>query len=116
MSKTLIAGAGLIFVLIVVLAVRKQSEFFKQEARFIDQNISGVIIGIRDQRHGEFAISVRRSIQQDTTIFSLSIGRFMDENRIELHDSIYKREQSVDILFFRRDSLGHYKKFTEWKY
>jgi hypothetical protein len=106
MARLIYIGIGTIVIIFVAFFGRGTLKFYQQEDKFIESEVHGVIVRIKDYERGRFGLTIGRSETKDTIEYSIYIGKFMKENRIKVRDSISKEANSHTVYFFmKRDSL-----------
>jgi hypothetical protein len=98
----LVVLASGLFIYILIYFGRGNYPGIEEEKQFISMEIKGKILLLKHQGHGYADIRITRSQNNDTVSFMLHIGKFIDENDIQMGDSVTKSANSRTMIFYKR--------------
>jgi hypothetical protein len=85
---------------------------FISEGEFVKNEVNGIIVKLQNDGRDEYTLYIKEAKKRDTSEYSLTMGRFMKENHIQVMDSISKAANDHRIYFFRKKE-GLYKNVAE---
>ena len=97
-------------VFVGVLLSKNHSRFVTQVKDFIGRDVDGIIVKMDNLHRGNYELRIYDSKADTTFEYDLRLGSFIEENGIQVNDSISKEPDSKMITFYKRLPAATYEK------